>query len=83
MDFYKQRENELSTLQSSDTNEDVGIDQPDSETYVNCIEANRTLDGLVSVVFPPQLFTYADGDSGLVHNFIVLDLSAKRLSCST
>ena len=78
MDFYKQHVNELLTLQSSDVNEDIGTDQPDPEMYFNHVMANRALDGLVHLVFPPCLFTYADGNSGLVQNFIVLDSSAKK-----
>ena len=66
MDFYRQQANELLSLQSSEVNGDIGGDQPDPETYFNCVVENGTLDGLASVVFPPCSFTYLDSGNGLV-----------------
>ena len=43
---------------------------------------NRTLDGLVSAVFPPHSFTYPDDGNGLRQSYIMSDELAKRLGCS-
>ena len=73
MDFYKQRANELSTVQSSKANEDKGSDELDPDMYFNHVMENGSLDSVMRILFSPCSFTYSVGGDGLVRSFIVLD----------